>query len=105
MFGYKCQACGQGTVQPTTMVDYQTKCDGALRIVHEAVIGVCDTCGAQHFNAKERKRWRRLFEEQGEEKVTTRITLPTSLHRKLQALKQTHKRSQSDIVAELIRNA
>jgi hypothetical protein len=92
-------------VHPTTVFAYQTKFDGTPFTVPEAVIGVCDVCGAQHFNAKERKRWRQLFEEQREERVTTRITLPKSVHRKLQTLKQVSQRSQSDIVTELIRNA
>lgn len=105
VFGYKCQECGQGTVQPTTVSDYQTTFDGASFTVPEAVLGVCDVCGARHFNAKERKRWRQFFEKQHEERVSTRITLPASVHRKLQALKQARKRSQSDIVTELIRNA
>ena len=105
VFGYKCQECGQGTVQPTTIAEYQTTFDGASFTVPEAVLGVCDRCGARHFNAKERRRWRQLFAEHQEDRVTTRITLPVSVHRKLQALEQARRRSQSDIVTELIRNA
>lgn len=105
MFNYKCQECGRGTVRPTRITNYQTKFDEEPFTVPEAVIGVCDICGARHFNAQEWKRWRRLFEEQREARVTTRITLPVTLHRKLQALKQTRQCSQSDIIAELLRQA
>lgn len=105
MFGYTCQECGAGRVQPTTCPEYQTTFAGEPFTVPDAVIGICERCGAQHFNAKERQRWQQLFEEQREEHVTTRITLPASVHRKLQALKRASQRSQSDIVTELIRNA
>ncbi len=63
MFGYKCQECGRGTVQATTVKDYQTKFDGEPFTVLDAIIGVCDACGARHFNAKERKGGRQLFTE------------------------------------------
>ena len=80
-------------MQPTTVADYQTTFDGTPCTVPVAVLGVCDVCGAQHFNAKERQRWRQLLAEQGEARVTTRILLPASVHRKLQALKQARHRS------------
>ena len=103
MFGYKCQECGRGVVQATSLRDYEAKFEGSSLAIPEAIVGVCDACGAQHFSAAERKRWRRLFEENRESKVSTHVILPQSVHRKLQHLKRTRKRTQSDIVAELIR--
>lgn len=70
MFGYRCQECGKGIVKPTKIHNYQTKFAGYPFIVDEAIIGICEQCGAQHFSARERKRWKRLFEQHLEENVT-----------------------------------
>jgi len=105
MFGYKCQECGQGTVQPTTFRNYETRFGKRPFVVPEAVIGVCDLCGAQHFNAREWKRWRQLHAEQHEARVKTTVSMPASVHLKLQSLRKTRKCSQSAIITELIRNA
>lgn len=105
MFAFKCQECGKGMVNPSTVHNYQTKFDGQRFIVPEAVIGVCDSCGARHFSAEERYRWRQLFEEQHEARVKTTVSIPASMHLKLQNLRETRKSSQSAIITELIRNA
>jgi len=63
MFGYSCQECGRGIVKPTVIKHYKTKFSGYPFVVPEAAIGICDVCGAKHFSAEERKRWRKLFEE------------------------------------------
>ena len=62
-FGYKCQECGQGKVLEKVFPEYQTKVKGYPLTVKDARIGVCDRCGAQHFDANETVRWRTLFEE------------------------------------------
>ncbi|NCO34985.1 MAG: hypothetical protein AUJ92_00530 [Armatimonadetes bacterium CG2_30_59_28] len=105
MFGFKCQECGKGTVNPTTVHDYQTRFDGQHFVVPEAVIGVCESCGARHFSAEERYRWRQLYAERHEAHVKTTVSMPASVHLKLQNLRRTRKCSQSAIVTELIRNA
>ena len=105
MFGYRCQECGRGTVQETRIAEHETRFGGERFVVPDAIIGVCDACEAQHFNAGERKRWRRLFDEGRELRVSTHVRLPESVHRKLQQLRETRNRSQSDVVAELIRQA
>ncbi|HIE30327.1 TPA: helix-turn-helix domain-containing protein [Candidatus Poribacteria bacterium] len=63
MFGYRCQECGKGIVKPTKMHHYPTKFAGYPFIVPEAIIGKCELCGAKHFSASERKRWKKLFQE------------------------------------------
>jgi len=63
MFGYSCQECGKGMVKPRVFKNYKTKFSGYPFVVPEAKIGICDVCGAKHFSAEERKRWRKLFEE------------------------------------------
>jgi len=63
MFGYHCQECGKGIVKPIKLQNYLTKFDGYSFIVPEAIIGRCELCGANYFNANERKRWKKLFQE------------------------------------------
>jgi len=61
MFEYKCDKCGQGAVKANKVRKYETKIDGIPFSVENAVIGVCDQCGAKYFNARETKRWRDVF--------------------------------------------
>ena len=63
MFGYTCEECHQGTVRKTIIPNFPTKFENVPFIVPEAVIGVCDRCGGQHFNGKEYLRWKQLFQE------------------------------------------
>jgi DNA-binding transcriptional regulator YiaG len=63
LFGYKCQECGKGKVLEKIFHEYQTKVKGYPLTVKDARIGVCDRCGAQHFDPNETVRWRTLFEE------------------------------------------
>ncbi len=63
MFGYKCQECHKGTVRATTVQNYETKFENVPFVVPEAVIGVCDDCGAHHFSGREYARWRALFDQ------------------------------------------
>ena len=60
-FGYSCPECGQGTVQATKIQNYKTKIKGYPFIVNEAIVGVCDKCGAKHFTPHETGRWEELF--------------------------------------------
>src|SRR5437867_3322062 len=61
-YGYKCQECGQGTVLERVFPEYHTKVKGYPVTVDNARIGVCDRCGAEHFDAKETARWKTLVE-------------------------------------------
>ena len=61
MFNYICEECGRGTVKKKVFEDYQTKIKGYPFVIDKAVIGVCDQCGARHFDANETKRWRKNF--------------------------------------------
>ncbi len=65
MFNYKCEECAKGTVKATVFHDYKTRIKGYPFVVPEAIIGVCDNedCKAQHFSAKETKRWEELYNE------------------------------------------
>ncbi|HEY3313670.1 MAG TPA: helix-turn-helix domain-containing protein [Bacillota bacterium] len=62
-FGYPCQECGQGIVEPKVRPKYETKIHGHPFVVENAVIGVCNKCDAEHFSSAERERWEQLFEE------------------------------------------
>src|SRR2546425_1718293 len=66
-FGYKCQECGQGTVLEKVFPEYKTKVKGYPLTVENARVGVCDRCGAEHFDPNETMRWRTLLEEQQSE--------------------------------------
>lgn len=60
-FGYRCQECGKGTVLKTVMAQYRTKVNGQPFMVENAAVGVCNRCGAEHFDPIETMRWRMLF--------------------------------------------
>lgn len=66
-FGYKCQECGQGTVVEKIFPEYKTKVKGYPLTVENARIGVCDRCGAEHFDPNETVRWRTALEEKQSE--------------------------------------
>lgn len=61
LFGYPCPECGRGTVRSTRILNYRTKIKGYPFVVEEALIGVCDRCGAESFAPGETKRWEELF--------------------------------------------
>jgi transcriptional regulator with XRE-family HTH domain len=61
MFGYGCEKCGRGTVEAKRFDRFETRFDGVPFVVENATIGVCDNCGAKHFNANEWKAWREQF--------------------------------------------
>lgn len=61
MFNYICEECGKGTVKEKVFENYRTKIKGYSFVVDKAVIGVCDRCGAKHFDANETKRWEGLY--------------------------------------------
>ena len=62
-FGYRCQECGQGTVQGQVVPKYRTRIHGLPFTVTDAQIGVCDQCKAEHFSAQETRRWNEMFDE------------------------------------------
>lgn len=66
-FGYQCQECGKGTVVAQVFPEYHTKIKGYPFVVSDAVIGVCDKCGARHYTILETQRWENLFEEREKE--------------------------------------
>ena len=61
MFGNRCEECGRGTVRETRRKDFQVPFDGIPFVVPEAIIGVCDVCGAINYHGREYKRWKALF--------------------------------------------
>jgi putative zinc finger/helix-turn-helix YgiT family protein len=61
MFNYICEECGKGTVKEKVFENYRTKIKGYPFVVDKAVIGVCDQCGAKHFDSNETKRWEDLY--------------------------------------------
>jgi putative zinc finger/helix-turn-helix YgiT family protein len=63
MFGFKCEECGRGTVQEARRNDFEVRFNRIPFVVPDAVVGVCDSCGAVNFDGREYKRWRRLFDE------------------------------------------
>jgi putative zinc finger/helix-turn-helix YgiT family protein len=68
MFNYTCEECGRGTVKEKVFENYRTKIKGYPFVVDKAVIGVCDQCGAKHFDANETKRWEELYNKDLEQK-------------------------------------
>jgi len=62
-FGYKCQECGQGTVREQVVHGFKTRLKGLPLTVDDARIGVCDKCGARHFDRSETMRWRTLLDD------------------------------------------
>lgn len=62
-FGYGCQECGQGTVREQIFHGYKTKLKGLPLTVDDARIGVCDRCGARHFDPSETTRWKSLLDD------------------------------------------
>lgn len=62
-FGYRCQECGKGTVREQVFYEYKTKLKGLPLTVDEAHIGVCESCGARHFDPNETTRWRRILDQ------------------------------------------
>lgn len=67
MFGYKCEECGTGTVRPTVRPRFEVTFDHVPFVIGDAVIGICDACGAEHFSGQEYKRWRELFQQSQQE--------------------------------------
>jgi putative zinc finger/helix-turn-helix YgiT family protein len=61
LFEYPCPECGRGTVRTTRVQNYKTKIKGYPFMVDEALIGVCDQCGAESFAPEETKRWEESF--------------------------------------------
>jgi putative zinc finger/helix-turn-helix YgiT family protein len=61
LFEYKCPECGRGSVRTTRVQNYKTKIKGYPFVVDEAIIGICDSCGAKHFVPEETKRWEELY--------------------------------------------
>ncbi len=61
MFNYICEECGKGTVKEKVFENYRTKIKGYPFVVPEAKIGVCDNCGAKHFDSNETKRWEDIY--------------------------------------------
>ncbi len=63
-FGYECQECGRGIVQDRIIPEYTTKIKGYPYVVADAIVGVCNTCNAEHFSVQETERWEQMFEEE-----------------------------------------
>lgn len=61
LFEYGCPECGLGTVRTTRVQNYKTKIKGYPFVVDEAIIGICDSCGAKHFAPEETKQWEELY--------------------------------------------
>ena len=68
MFNYICEECGKGKVKAEVFENYRTKIKGYPFVVNKAVIGVCDQCGAKHYDANETKRWEDIYNKELESK-------------------------------------
>lgn len=66
-FNYICEECGEGIVEAKTLKDYKTQIDGYPFVVPEAIIGICNKCGAEHFSAKEHHRWEKRYYQELEQ--------------------------------------
>jgi len=56
----KCPECGKGAVERKTFHNYLARLNKISFVVKNAVIDVCDTCGAKFYNSKEIERWERI---------------------------------------------
>jgi hypothetical protein len=56
-FGHQCPECGKGTIKVKKFKNYKTKFWNVAFVVPSAFIGVCSSCKAKIFDAKERYRW------------------------------------------------
>ena len=63
MIEFLCEECKEGRVRWQTRANYSTKVHGHPFVVPEAVVGVCDHCGAEAFDPQESRRWARLYDE------------------------------------------
>ena len=61
MFNYICEECGEGTVREKVITNYRTKIKGYPFVVPRAIIGICDSCGAKHYDSNETKKWANLY--------------------------------------------
>jgi putative zinc finger/helix-turn-helix YgiT family protein len=66
-FNYICEECSEGIVEANTFKNYQTKINGYPFVVPEAIIGICNECGAEHFSAEEHQRWEKLYYQELEQ--------------------------------------
>jgi len=66
-FNYICEECGEGIVEAEIFKDYRTKINGYSFVVPEAIIGICNECGAEHFSAEEHQRWEALYYQELEQ--------------------------------------
>lgn len=83
LFEFPCPECGQGIVRTTRILNYTTKIKGYPFTVDEALIGVCEVCGAKSFAPEETDRWEALFAQSCEAR---RLFLPPQ---DITALRQT----------------
>lgn len=61
MFNYKCEECLEGVVRDVEKKNYKVTVDDVEFYVPNAVIGVCDHCGAVNYAGEEMHRWHDLF--------------------------------------------
>lgn len=61
MSNFLCEKCGKGTVEQRK-VEHEANFRGIKFLIKDAVIGICNNCGAEYFDAKEFERWQQLFE-------------------------------------------
>jgi len=87
MFGFKCEECGCGTVGEATRENFGVKFDRIPFVVPEAIIGVCEGCGAEYYDGREYKRWRKLFDE--EQARTGGVLSPAEIRALREALRMT----------------
>lgn len=63
MIEFQCERCKEGHVRWQVLRNYLTKVGGYPFVVPEAVVGVCDNCGAEAFDPQENRRWAALYSE------------------------------------------
>jgi putative zinc finger/helix-turn-helix YgiT family protein len=66
MIEFQCEECRKGHIRWEVRKNFPTKVRGYPLVVPEAIIGVCDNCGAEAFDPQETRRWAALFEELSE---------------------------------------
>ena len=62
MFEFICQECGKGNVEARVLSEFETRVRGNPFTIKDAVIGICNKCGARFFDPNETRRWREVYD-------------------------------------------
>jgi len=59
---YLCEECGKGQVHERTIKDFEVTLFEKSFLVSDAKVDICEACAAKSYDAKELRRWKKLYE-------------------------------------------